>query len=95
MTGTLFYALMVGVGADVHAEEQTSDGRMDIALKVPHGIYILELKYGKTAEEAADQVIKKNYVVRFATDPRPVWAVGMNISEDRRTIDHCIIVRVK
>jgi hypothetical protein len=55
----------------------------------------LKLKYGKTAEGAADQVIKKNYVWRFATDPRPVWAVGMNISEDRRTIDHCIIVRVK
>ena len=92
---SLIYAALIGFGADVSAEEQTSDGRMDIALKVPHGIYILELKYGKTAEEAADQVIKKNYVVRFATDPRPVWAVGMNISEDRRTIDHCIIVRVK
>ena len=92
---SLIYAALIGIGADVSAEEQTSDGRMDIALKVPHGIYILELKYGKTAEEAADQVIKKNYVVRFATDPRPVWAVGMNISEDRRTIDQWKVVKVK
>jgi len=68
---------------------------MDIALKLSHGIYILELKYGKSAEEATDQVIAKDYAARFAADQRPVWAVGMNISHDRRTIDSYRIVRVK
>ena len=92
---SLIYAALMGFGADVSAEEQTSDGRMDIALKVPDAIYILELKFGKTAEEATDQIIAKNYAVRFATDTRPVWAVGMNISEDRRTIDQYKIVQVK
>ena len=92
---SLIYAALMGFGADVSAEEQTSDGRMDIALKVPDAIYILELKFGKTAEEATDQIIAKNYAVCFATDTRPVWAVGMNISEDRRTIDQYKIVQVK
>ncbi len=92
---SLIYAALMGFGADVSAEEQTSDGRMDIALKVPDAIYILELKFGKSAEEATDQIIAKNYAVRFATDTRPVWAVGMNISEDRRTIDQYKIVQVK
>ena len=58
-------------------------------------IYILELKYGKTAEEATDQIIVKDYAVRFASDKRPVWAVGLNISEDRRTIDQYKIIQVK
>ena len=92
---SLIYAALMGFGADVTAEEQTSDGRMDIALRLPHGIYIIELKYGKTAEEATDQIIAKNYAVRFASDSRPVWAVGMSISQDRRTIDSYRIVRVK
>ncbi len=92
---SLIYAALMGFGADVSAEEQTSDGRMDIALKVPHGIYIIELKYGKTADEATDQIIAKDYAARFAADQRPVWAVGMNISQDRRTIDSYRIVRVK
>ena len=92
---SLLYAAFLTVGGDVSAEEQTSDGRMDIALKMPDAIYILELKYGKTAEEAADQIIAKNYAVRFAADSRPVWAVGLNISEDRRTIDHYKVVQVK
>ena len=92
---SLIYAALMGFGADVSAEEQTSDGRMDIALKLPYAICIIELKYGKTAEEAADQVIAKNYAVRFAADPRPVVAVGLNISQDRRTIDSYKIVNVK
>lgn len=92
---SLIYAALMGYGADVSAEEQTSDGRMDIALKVPDAIYILELKYGKTADEAADQIIRKDYAVRFTADPRPVWAVGLNISQDRRTIDDWQVVQVK
>ena len=92
---SLIYAALMAEGADVSAEEQTSDGRMDIALKLSYAIYIIELKYGKTADEATDQIIKKDYAVRFAADTRPVWAVGMNISQDRRTIDSYRIVQVK
>jgi len=92
---SLIYAALMAEGADVEAESQTSDGRMDIALKLPYAIYIIELKYGKTADEATDQIIKKDYAVRFAADARPVWAVGMNISQDRRTIDSYRIVQVK
>ena len=92
---SLIYAALMAEGADVEAESQTSDGRMDIALKLPYAIYIIELKYGKSADEATDQIIKKDYAVRFAADARPVWAVGMNISQDRRTIDSYRIVQVK
>ena len=83
------------MGGDISAEDQTSDGRMDLALKMPDAIYILELKYGKTAEEATDQIIAKDYAVRFAADTRPVYAVGLNISKDRRTIENYRIVKVK
>ncbi|MBR1394787.1 MAG: AAA family ATPase [Prevotella sp.] len=92
---SLIYAALMAVGADISAEDQTSDGRMDIALKVPDAIYIIELKYGKTANEATDQIIAKDYAVRFAADARPVWAVGLNISQDRRTIDQWKVVKVK
>ena len=91
---SLIYAALMGFGADVQAEEQTSDGRMDIVLKIPDAIYIIELKYGKSAEEAVEQIIKKDYAMRFAVDPRPVTAVGLNISEDRRTIDSFKIVKL-
>ena len=91
----LFYSLMVGIGADVEAEGQTSDGRFDIALKMADAVYILEFKFNKTAREATEQILKKDYAVRFAADPRPVFAVGLNISEDRRTIESYEMVQVK
>ena len=49
----------------------------------------------KTADEAVGQVVTKDYAVRFAADTRPVWAVGLNISKDRRTIEDYRIVQVK
>ena len=84
---SLIYAALVGFGADVQAEDMTSDGRMDIALRLPDVIYIIELKYGKDADEAIGQIMKKDYAVRYAHDSRPIVAVGLNISQDRRTID--------
>jgi len=90
----LIYAALMAVGADVQAEDQTADDRMDITPKLPQAIYIIELKYGKTAGEAADQIVKKDYAVHFASDSRPVWAVAMNISQDRRTIGSYRIVQV-
>lgn len=92
---SLFYALMVGIGADVEAEVQTSDGRMDIVFKTAGAVYILEFKYNRTADEATRQVLTKDYAVRFAADTRPVYAVGLNISSDRRTIDSYDVLEVK
>ena len=86
------YAALMAFGADVQAEDQTSDGRMDIALKLPDIIYIIELKYGKNAQEAIDQIVGKDYAARFAHDPRPITAIGLNISHDRRTIDDTLIL---
>lgn len=84
---SLFYSLMVAIGGDVHAEEQTSDGRMDITLKLKDAIYIIEFKYGKNSDEAMQQIKDKNYAIRYAADPRPVFAVGLNINTESRTID--------
>ena len=92
---SLIYAALIGFGADVQAEDQTSDGRMDIVLKMSDVIYIIELKYGKTAENAVEQILSKKYAVRFAHDSRPIVAVGLNISQDRRTIDDFRIINIE
>ncbi|MBP3211668.1 MAG: ATP-binding protein [Prevotella sp.] len=91
---SLFYALLIAIGADVQAEDQTADGRMDIALKMPNAIYILEFKYDKDANEATSQILAKDYAVRFAHDPRKIFAVGLNIDREKRSIDSYEIVEV-
>ena len=91
----MLYAVLVACNADVHAEMQASDGRMDIALKMPDAIYILELKYDRTVEEATRQIFTKDYAVRFAQDQRPVYAVGLNVSKDHRTIENYEMTKCK
>ncbi len=56
-------------------------------MKLQDAIYIFEFKYDKTVEEAMEQINRKDYAVRFAADPRPVYAVGLNINSQRRTIE--------
>lgn len=83
----LFYAAMKSFGGPIEAEKRTANGRIDIVMYMPDKIYILEFKYQKTADDALNQVIKKDYKAMFADDPRPVVEIGMNVSADLRTID--------
>jgi len=88
------YNLLVAAGAHVHVELQTATGRMDISMKMQDAIYILELKYNKSAEKAIEQIKEKNYAVAFVSDPRPVYAVGLNFTSNCHTLDSWTIEKL-
>ena len=78
--------------ADITLEQPTSDGRIDMVLKTDDCIYIFELKYGKDAETAIAQIENKKYAAAFADDKRGKVLVGINFSEDSRTIDDWSVI---
>ena len=82
----LLYTLLVAFGADVRAEEPSAKGRSDITLKMPKGIYVMELKYNDTVEAALDQINRKGYADKYAMDGRPVTKVGIAFSSEERNI---------
>lgn len=82
----LLYTLLVAFGADVHAEEPSAKGCSDITLKMPRGIYVMEIKYDDTAEKALEQIEKKGYAAKYALDGRPVTKVGIAFSREERNI---------
>jgi hypothetical protein len=82
----MLYTLFVSFGADVVAEDLTSQGRADLTLKMPKGIYIIELKYGKSADEALRQIDERGYARKYAMDGRPVIKVGLAFSKEERNI---------
>ena len=83
----VFYAAVAGFGADIMAEDRTSNGRADIVVRMPQDIYIVEMKYGKSVEEAMEQLHQKDYAAKFREDPRPVHLLGINIDRDTRGVD--------
>ena len=84
----LLYTLLTSFGADVRAEDSTARGNSDLTLLMPKAIYIMELKYDHTAQEAIDQIAHRGYAEKYRTDGRPVTLVGINIgSEERRSAE--------
>ena len=76
---------MLGFSAQV--EEQTSEGRIDIALRTATHIYILELKLDGTPEDALRQIEAKHYTLPFEIDNRTITRIGINFSSQTRTIE--------
>ena len=82
----LLYTLLTSFGADVKAEEPTAKGRADIVLRMPLGIYIMEIKYDSTAAEALEQINQKGYADKYLIEGRPITKVGIAFSSQERNI---------
>ena len=81
-----FLAYMVFARAEVVSEEQHSLGRPDSVVKTEKAIYIVEFKYGQSAEAALKQCREKRYADAYADDARRVVYVGVNYDPAARTI---------
>ncbi|MDE5871233.1 MAG: ATP-binding protein [Muribaculaceae bacterium] len=82
-----FYILTTLIGIEAKAEVHTSDGRIDLLIETPKFIYVIELKYDASAEEALRQIEEKGYVRKFATDSRKLFKIGVGFSSKTRRID--------
>ncbi len=81
------YIVFKLVSLRVDAEYRTSDGRIDILVRTRDYVYIIELKYNGSAEEALSQIKRKEYHLPWSVDNRTVIAVGINFSSEKRRID--------
>ena len=82
-----FLAFMVFARAEVNSEEQHSLGRPDSVVKTEKAVYIVEFKYGKSAEAALAQCREKRYADAYVADGRHVVYVGVNYNPTVRTVD--------
>ena len=62
-------------------------GRIDAVITMPTTVYVIELKYNKTAREALEQIDSKGYLVPYRAGDKRVVKVGLNYSPDERTIN--------
>lgn len=83
---------LVGLHAD--AEVRNSDGRIDILVRTQDYLYIMELKYDKSAREALQQIERKEYALPWSVDSRKVIEVGINYSTEKRRIDEWEVKRL-
>ncbi|MDE6770116.1 MAG: ATP-binding protein [Muribaculaceae bacterium] len=82
-----FYILMSLIGIKVSAEVSTSNGRIDILLETPKYIYIIELKYDGTAEDALRQIEERLYARPYQNKQRKIFKIGVSFSSKTRCIE--------
>ena len=82
----ILYTLLTAFGADISAEEPSAKGRADMILRMPLGIYVIEIKYDGTADEALAQIHSKGYADKYRLDNRPLTCVGISFSSQERNI---------
>ena len=69
-------------------EQHTSRGRTDITMETKDTIYVIELKFNKSAQEALAQINNKHYADAFALRGKTVEKIGMSfmIDEDKTIV---------
>lgn len=87
----VIYIITKLMGLYVQAEYRTSNGRIDILIGTTDYIYIIELKFNGTAQQAIEQIKEKNYSLPFTTDGRKIIRIGANIAQTTRNIEEWII----
>ena len=60
---TVFYLIFNLMGAFVLVEEDSAIGRADAVVHMPDAVYVFELKYDGSAEEAIKQIDDKGYLI--------------------------------
>lgn len=83
----LLYVIFTLIGNYVDVEVRTPQGRVDMVLRTPSTLYVIELKLDQSAEAAMEQINLKDYPERFALYGLPVVKVGINFSTEKRTIE--------
>ena len=88
----VFYLIFNLLGAYIKVEEDSAIGRADAVLHMPDTIYVMELKYDKSADEALQQIDDKGYLIPYSADGKRLVKVGVNYDSDKRTIGEWKIV---
>ena len=86
MWQTIVYVVLKAIGAAVECEVKTHDGRMDMVVNLPDGIYIVEFKLDRPAAEAMEQIKGKDYAGKYALSKKRITLVGISFSSEKRTI---------
>ncbi len=83
---SVFYSHFTAAGLEVVAEESTSHGRSDMAVRHDGGVCVFEFKTGASARAAIAQAERRRYADKYRGLGGPVHLVGVAFSDEQRNI---------
>ena len=83
---TVFYLIFNLMGAYMRVEEDSAIGRADAVVYMPDVVFVFELKYDGSAEEAIKQIDEKGYLIPYSAEGKRLFKIGVNYDSNQRTI---------
>jgi len=81
---TVIYVYLQSLGLDVIGEDVTNRGRIDITVKFPSAIYILEIKV--TEEDPLSQIRERRYYEKYLSEGKEIYLVGIKFDKASKNI---------
>ena len=83
-----FYSYFASVGFDIVVEDSGSDGRLDMAVRFNHNVYLFEFKVVELAPEgsAIAQLQAKRYADKYRDLDQPIHLIGVEFSRETRNL---------
>jgi hypothetical protein len=78
----LLMMVFVGAGIKHHAEVSTSHGRIDLVLYLPKILYVIEIKFNDSAENALAQIKERRYYEKYSVDNKPIILLGLSFKRE-------------
>ena len=88
---TVFYLIFNLMGAHMRVEEDSAIGKADAVVYMPDAVFVFELKYDGSAEDAIRQIDEKGYLIPYSADGKRLYKIGVNYDSNQRTIGDWII----
>jgi hypothetical protein len=85
---SVFYAYFASLGLVIVPEESSNAGRLDMAVRFNHQIYLFEFKVVARESEggALRQIKERGYADKYRAAGCPLHLIGVEFSRERRTV---------
>jgi hypothetical protein len=85
---SVFYSHIAALGLDLTPEDVTSQGRIDLTVKLPERIYLFEFKVVELEPEgkALAQLKARDYAAKYRAAGVPIHLVGIEFSRESRRV---------
>lgn len=83
---SVIFTFLASLGFDIVAEDYTNKGRIDMTIKTPDAIFILEFKVDMQEEAAIQQIKTNKYYEKYLTENKNIYIIGMHFSSTEKNI---------
>jgi hypothetical protein len=89
---SIVYSYFCALGYDVIAEDKTNYGSIDIAIRMPDRLILMEFKLHKYGDalSAINQIKTKGYIDKYIGYNLPIYLIGISFDSEAKNVAECI-----